>query len=58
MATIVFRCPNMGVHVQGWFADDGTENGGDTYESVLCTACRNLHLVNRKTGRILGADDD
>ena len=34
MATRVFLCPHTGQRVQGWFADDASENGGDTYEGV------------------------
>jgi hypothetical protein len=56
MATTVFRCPNMGVRVQGWFADNGIENG-ETYESVICVACRQAHFVNPATGKVLGADE-
>jgi hypothetical protein len=48
----------MGVRVQAWFADEISENGNDVYDSVTCTACRNVHLVNPTTGRVLGADDD
>src|SRR5262245_14675026 len=36
-ATGVFLCPHTG-QVQGWFADDGSENGDDTYEAVNCLA--------------------
>ena len=50
----IFLCPNMGVPVQGWFADDGAENGGETYEGVTCLACRRVHMVNPRTGKILG----
>jgi hypothetical protein len=57
MAMIVFRCPSTGMNVQGWFADDGSESGGETYETVTCAACSRLHLVNPKTGKILGDDD-
>jgi hypothetical protein len=41
-----------------WFADDGSENGGDTYEGVACLACRQVHMVNAKTGKVLGADEE
>ena len=58
MATILYRCPNMGLQVQGWFADDGSETGGETYQTVTCMACRQLHLVNPKTGKTLGVDED
>ena len=58
MATLIFTCPSMGVRVHGWFADDATENGGDTYETVTCLACAGVHLVNRRTGKVLGADEE
>ncbi len=57
MATIIYRCPNTGLNVQGWFADDPTRaDVDDSYEAVLCTACTKLHLINPKTGRTLGDD--
>ena len=57
MATIIYRCPTTGLNVQGWFADDpGRADADDTYEAVLCTACTKLHLINPKTGRVLGDD--
>jgi len=56
MATVLFFCPNMGLRVQGWFADDLSENGGEAYESVNCPACLQIHLVNPRTGRTLGPD--
>jgi len=57
MVPVIFRCPNTGQRVQALFADDPTEDS-DTYESVTCMACRQLHLVNRKTGKTAGADED
>jgi hypothetical protein len=56
MATFLYRCPNTRQHVQGWIADDPNDLSDDTYETVICTACARLHLVNPKTGRILAAD--
>jgi hypothetical protein len=58
MAAFLYRCPNTGLNVQGWVADDPAERGEEIYESVTCTACTRLHLVNPATGRVLGADDD
>lgn len=58
MATVLFHCPNTGMRVQGWFADNGSENGGETYETVVCAACSRLHLVNPKTGKTVGADEE
>jgi hypothetical protein len=56
MAAFLYRCPNTGMNVQGWVADDPTE--GETYHSITCTICTRLHLVDPKTGRVLGADPD
>jgi hypothetical protein len=58
MATCVFLCPQTGQRVQGWFADDGSENGGDTYAGVNCLACKQVHMVNPKTRKVLGADEE
>jgi hypothetical protein len=51
---VVFRCPNTGLNVHGWVADDPTE--AESYEGVTCTACARLHLINPKTGRLLGEE--
>jgi hypothetical protein len=56
MAPLIFRCPSTGLNVQGWIADDPTEGEAESYETVTCTACTRVHLVNPKTGRVLGAD--
>jgi hypothetical protein len=58
MRTLVFKCPTTGRKVQGWFSDDPSEASDEAYESVVCTACRNVHLVNRVSGRTLGASDE
>jgi hypothetical protein len=44
--------------LQGWFADDGSENGGETFQAVNCLACRQVHMINPKTGKVLGADEE
>ena len=58
MAAFIYRCPNTGMNVQGWVADDPTEGEGDIYQSITCTICTRLHLIDPKTGRVLGADLD
>jgi hypothetical protein len=58
MGTFVYRCPNTGLNVQGWVADDPTERADDAYEANACTICTRTHLVNPKTGKVLGADTD
>lgn len=58
MPSFLYRCPNMSLNVQAWIADDPTEYADDSYEAVTCLACRQVHLVNPKTGKVLGEDDD
>jgi hypothetical protein len=55
--TLLYRCPATRQKVQAWFAEDGSENG-EHYETVTCTACSLVHLVNPKTGKMLGADEE
>ena len=50
--TIPFLCPNMGVSVESSFAD--TEDSDEIYERLTCLACRQLHMLNLRTGKILG----
>jgi hypothetical protein len=55
MAPIVFRCPNTGLRLQGWIADD-PDADGRIFVAMLCTACKRSHLVNPNTGKTLGDD--
>lgn len=56
MPTFVYRCPTTGLRVQGWIADDPTDD--EAFEAVTCLACTRVHLVNPKTGKVIGEDDD
>ena len=58
MPTFLYRCPNTGFNVQGWVADDPAENDDDGYEAVTCPVCRRVHMVNPKTGKLLGEDGE
>ena len=51
MAAFLYRCPNTGLNVQGWVADDPTAD--DSFRAVICTACTRAHLVNPKTGKVI-----
>ena len=58
MTPFLCRCPNTGFNVQGWIAE-AVENGdAERYETVSCLVCQQLHLVNPKTGKILGGAND
>ena len=56
MPSVIFRCPNTGRNVQGWLDED--VSASDVYVSVECPACTRSHLVNPKTGRVLGSNDN
>jgi hypothetical protein len=45
------------MNVQHWL-DDDQDVPENEYEVITCQACTRLHLVNRKTGKLLGQDDD
>src|SRR5262249_15266664 len=51
-ADITVLLPNMGVSVARSFTD--TEDSDEIYERVTCLACRQLHMLNLRTGKILG----
>ena len=58
MPTFLYRCPNTGLNVQGWIADDPTDDKAVRFEPVTCTICNGLHLVNPKTGKLLRDRED
>jgi hypothetical protein len=60
MAAFLYRCPNTGQLVQGWSAEEasGAEGDADAFETITCLACARPHLVNRATGKVLGASGD
>jgi hypothetical protein len=58
MVPFLYRCPNTGLKVQGLVADEPTDDDAETYESITCLACARVHLVNPKTGRVLGETDE
>ena len=52
MRTFVFVCPNTGRPVPASLPDEAFEDP-DTYHSIECIVCADVHLVNPTTGRIL-----
>ena len=57
MAGITFRCPITGFHVHAWIEGEDSE-ANHTYKSVTCAACQRVHLVNLKSGRVVGGDGE
>lgn len=56
MASFIYRCPNTGLYAHAW--TDGADNNDQTYEAVICAACQRPHLINTKTGKLVGDDED
>jgi hypothetical protein len=56
MGTFLFRCPTTGFSVQGW-VDDASKDDDESYLTHQCPACLRIHLVNPKTGKVLGSKD-
>ena len=55
MPPFIYRCPNTGLNVQGWIADDPTEGNGETYQPFPCTICPRLRSWSiRKPARCSG----
>jgi hypothetical protein len=52
--TFLYQCPNTGQIVQGWSAEEVGDQDDDTYQSIDCLACTRVHLINLKTGKVLG----
>lgn len=52
---ILFECPRTGSMVQALLHEDTARFDDATYETVLCPACACTHLVNARSGVILGA---
>jgi hypothetical protein len=57
MAQFVFTCPATSTRVQHWL-DDNNDSSKDGYEVISCPACTKSHFLNRKTGKLLGHEDE
>jgi len=57
MAPFIYRCPNRGLRIQALAAEEIREDE-DTYDPVTCVMCRQVHLVNSFTHKVLGEDEE
>jgi hypothetical protein len=53
MAPFIYRWPRTGLRVQGFGPLPGHLTDGEIYEPMTYTACRRIHLVNLKSGKVL-----
>lgn len=56
MSPFLYRCPATGLNVQGFIAEDVDDS--ETFVAVTYHACSRVHLVDLKTGRVLGAEEE
>jgi DNA-directed RNA polymerase subunit RPC12/RpoP len=56
MAIMRYRCPDCGQEVESSTMQQATA-GCDTYESVLCPKCQQVHSVNPADGEVAGEDE-
>ena len=55
MAHTIYRCPNTGYLVQAWLENEAaSDKETDAYRTVTCTSCGQVHLLNTKTGKLIG----
>ena len=57
MGNFLFTCPSTNLNVQHWRDDDDEDVSDNEYEAVTCKACARLHLISRRTGKVLGQED-
>ena len=58
MHTFVFRCPLTGYNVQGR-VDTMTEDLPErSYMATDCVACRSMHLINPRTGKLMSEETE
>ena len=57
MPLFIYRCPTTGYRVQGFSADDTSEDR-HVYEPMTCPVCHKVHHVNPATGAVLGDKDE
>ncbi len=58
MPAFVYRCPNTGFRVQGYSPEQTSDNDPNRFEAVTCVMCRQVHLVNPTTSKVVGEDDE
>jgi hypothetical protein len=56
MANFIFRYPATSLNVQHQ-TDDDPDISENEYVGIMCPACTKMHLLNRKTRKLLGQDD-
>jgi hypothetical protein len=51
---VLFKCPQLGTHVQHWLPKSSPSDEPNSYAAVVCPACTRLHFIHKETGKLLG----
>jgi hypothetical protein len=54
MMMAVFTCPRTRYQAYAW-VEDIPSGDSEIYLQTVCLVCQGVHLVNPKTGKVLGA---
>jgi predicted nucleic acid-binding Zn ribbon protein len=56
MPALMYRCPSTGMNVEVWYEidDDPSESADRFFETVVCYACGQVHLVDPKNAEVAG----
>jgi hypothetical protein len=54
----VFRCPTTGEEVQGFVAEETHSDDPDANAPLTCLSCGQIHLINLKTRKIAGEENE
>ena len=57
MPPFLYRCPNTGYKVQGFIAEDVSDDSED-YRALTCLACQQVHYVSPTTRKVLGKEEE
>jgi hypothetical protein len=58
MRPFLYHCPTTGYRVQGFTAEEVSNDDAETFVTVTCIGCNQVHLVNPATGKVAGVDDE
>jgi predicted nucleic acid-binding Zn ribbon protein len=60
MPVLRYRCPTTGELAEVWteFEDDPEAEADNFFDAVFCQACGGAHLINPRTGKVLGQPEN
>ncbi len=58
MPALMYRCPSTKMNLRVWYEiqDDPSESADGYFETVVCGDCERVHLIDPKTGKVVGVE--